>query len=96
MAATENHIVQLTPDVAAIAQRAVNNGSFASVSDFVEQAVYTWKEAQPLDAEEVEYLKAKVQESLDLGGPYLTMEEVFDPLLAKLQALVDAQESDAK
>lgn len=93
--------ITLPPDALAVIQEAVAGGQFSSESEVIAEALRAWKggrengleedEEYPFTVHTVEELRAKIKEVEDDPGPYLLMDEVFDPLIAEYAALARKQ-----
>lgn len=83
MAATHELVnVQLSQHAAALIQQAQELGGYTSPSQVIEEALRGWSEP----TEELESMRAIWQEAMANPGEAATEAEVFEPLLARLEA----------
>ena len=64
MSATEGMTIILPPDVAAVVERAIDGGEYASGSEVVAEAVRDWEAKRALAPGEFEALKVEIDRGL--------------------------------
>ncbi len=60
--------VSLPPEMAAMVRQTVENGTYSSVSEVVREALRDWSRKQSADQQELQELRALLQEALDSGS----------------------------
>jgi antitoxin ParD1/3/4 len=65
MSTVEKISVALTPDLALLVRKAVENGYYASTSEIVREALRDWKKKQGLEEQRILELRALWQEGID-------------------------------
>jgi antitoxin ParD1/3/4 len=76
--------------IAAIAQRAVDTGEYASVSDVVSEALMDWSQERVPHANSIEDLREAWGHAVENRKPGVLAEEVLGRLEKKYQAMADA------
>jgi Arc/MetJ-type ribon-helix-helix transcriptional regulator len=85
--------LSVTPPAHLLAEvrKAVLDGDYASSDDVLQAALNDWAVGRALESEEYySYVHKAVQEALADDSPGVPMDEVFDRLEAKFQALAEA------
>ncbi len=94
MLKTEILTVELPEELVAVIRSAVHDGEYRSDDEAVCDALQTWKAQRNPHDEDTAHVRIAVKEAGD-HGVYVPMDEVFDRLEAKYQAMVEA-ETNAK
>jgi Arc/MetJ-type ribon-helix-helix transcriptional regulator len=77
--------------IAAVAQRAVEAGEYASVSEVVSEALIGWSRERVPHANSIEDLRKAWTQAVENRGPGLPHEKLMDGLLEKYQRLAAAK-----
>lgn len=68
MSTVEKISIALTPDLASLIRKAVEDGYYASASEIVREALRDWKRKQNLDEQKTIELRALWQEGINSGS----------------------------
>ncbi|MEY2926611.1 MAG: hypothetical protein RL367_1088 [Pseudomonadota bacterium] len=60
--------ISLPPEMAAMVRKTVENGAYSSVSEVVREALRDWSRKQSADHQELQELRALLQEAIDSGA----------------------------
>jgi Arc/MetJ-type ribon-helix-helix transcriptional regulator len=90
MAKTETLTVEVPEELVAAMRGAVHDGDSLSDDEVISDALTRWNENRTLHDEDTARIRAAVQEAIAEGG-YLSVEEVFEPLKARYQEMIDAE-----
>lgn len=67
MAQAQPITVSLPPEMAAMIRQTVENGAYSSVSEVVREALRDWSRKQSAEQQELQELRALLQEAIDSG-----------------------------
>jgi len=90
MASVEKISIALPPEMVALVREAVNAGEYASSSEVVRDALRDWTQKRRVQLQGVQELRQVWQEALEDKSPRIPLEEVFERLERKYQAIADA------
>jgi antitoxin ParD1/3/4 len=77
MPTVEKISIALTPDLASLIRKAVDDGYYASTSEVIREALRDWKNKQNLNGQKAQELRALWQEGIDSGSAdILNMAEI--------------------
>jgi antitoxin ParD1/3/4 len=77
MPTVEKISIALTPDLASLVRRAVDDGNYASTSEVIREALRDWKNKQNLNGQKAQELRTLWQEGIDSGSAgVLNMAEI--------------------
>ncbi len=77
MSTIEKISIALTPDLASLVRKAVDDGYYASTSEIVREALRDWKRKQNTEEQKILELRALWQEGINSGSAgALNMEEI--------------------
>jgi len=93
MSSVEKISIALPPEMAAQVREAVDTGEYASNSEVVRDALRDWTRKRTLRQEGLEELRRVWQQAMENSTPGVAVEEVFDRLESKYQALADSVSS---
>ena len=80
MAGAEKLSITLPRDLAEMVRERVRAGDYASNSEVVRAALRLWQEREHLKARKLEWLRTKIDRSLDDSRPALEADDVFAEL----------------
>lgn len=81
MAQAQPITISLPPEMAAMIRQTVENGTYSSVSEVVREALRDWSHKRSAEQQELQELRALLQEALDSGAG-----ESGDTVFARLRA----------
>ena len=87
MSSIEKISIALPPEMVALVKGAVDTGEYASSSEVVRDALRDWTLKRALRQRGIEDLRQVWQEALEDKSPGLPVDEVFDRLERKYQAI---------
>jgi len=90
MPKTETLTVDLPVELLAQVRGAVEHGDYRSSNEAVADALLDWSVTRSIEAEDIGWLKQAWQEAIDDNSPHVPMDEVFDRLKARYQAMIVA------
>ena len=93
MASVEKISIALPAEMVSMVRSAVDAGEYASSSEVVRDALRDWTHKRNAQQQGVEELRRLWQEALEDKRPGVPVEEVFDRLRRKYQAMVDAADA---
>jgi antitoxin ParD1/3/4 len=89
MPSVEKISIALPPELVSLVRQAVETGEYASSSEVVRDALRDWTHRRTLRRQGIEELRKVWQQAMEDHSPGVDLDEVFDRLERKYQALAD-------
>jgi antitoxin ParD1/3/4 len=89
MPSVEKISIALPPEMVSLVRQAVETGEYASSSEVVRDALRDWTHRRTLRQQGIEELRKVWQQAMEDHSPGVDVDEVFDRLERKYQALAD-------
>jgi len=89
MPSVEKISIALPPEMVSLVRQAVETGEYASSSEVVRDALRDWTHRRTLRQQGIEELRKVWQQAMEDHYPGVDVDEVFDRLERKYQALAD-------
>jgi antitoxin ParD1/3/4 len=89
MPSVEKISIALPPEMVSLVRQAVETGEYASSSEVVRDALRDWTHRRTLRQQGIEELRKVWQQAMEDHSPGVDLDEVFDRLERKYQALAD-------
>jgi antitoxin ParD1/3/4 len=89
MPSVEKISIALPPEMVSLVRQAVETGEYASSSEVVRDALRDWTHRRTLRQQGIEELRKVWQQAMEDHSPGVDLDEVFDRLARKYQALAD-------
>lgn len=91
MSAAEKISITLTPEMNRMIKQRVEQGDFGSTSELIREALRVWQKREEEHQENLKAIRARLQASMDDPRPSVPVEDVFERLKARHEAIVAAE-----